>query len=753
MKLIRLAAALAALGLGACGGGGGGSGGGGGNFTLSSQSVTLTAEIGSPSPNAQTVSMHLTDGGTRYVGAGFAQEPPAWIGVDMTGGGADFDVIISASHAGLSHGTYTTVLTVGTADKNGNVLQTKEITVTLVVRKKFDVTGAPHVSQTTYGMPTPPLEYGVQVDANADDTYTASSNAAWVTVPADSFTGPTTIPATIDISDLGIGTHQATITVTKSSAPLRSDTTTVTVTILAPQLSVSKASLLLGGADGLDPTPQSLGFSVNTSTAAHPWTATLQTADGGSWLLADSTSGEVSATAQQLSIDADRLAVPGGTYTGSVKIDVDVRGHALTATIPVTLNKEAERLYVSSDGIAFTQLPSRELLTRDVTVTSTLGRTDVPWTASSDQDWLEVTPSGVTGDTLTLTANPTALAVDAGYVANVTVVSSDPIIENVQVIRVGLWLGSTDPAVLTPGTFVENTMSPVEPLVYAHNGADLISVFNIYTGALVTSFPAGTAAPDSLGISSDGATLFVSEVETGKTYALDAGDGTILDSYLPPDTSLEGNGWIHYARPYALPTLFLGSGRIVDVASGEYLPAAFQSYLTSMAIAPDGRYALLGTGYGGYRLQISRSALSGKSIVLHTHEGFTLDYSTNDLVISPDGTRMLGAAGGSSAFEMLDAGSLEFIQYLYGTVYTNNVEVAWNGAFVGGSQAYYEPVDLRFYDATGGVLGTGRCAGTTYTYLARDSVRISGDGFRVSCVAGDQVFAGNPLYVRDLPTP
>src|SRR5262249_27142984 len=154
--------------------------------------------------------------------------------------------------------------------------------------------------------------------------------------------------------------------------------------------------------------------------------------------------------------------------------------------------------------------PARSVLTRKVKIFSSTGRTDTPWSASSDQSWLAVTASGTTGGTITLTANPSGLAQNQVHFATVSVSSADPLVENQASIRVGIYVNSAAP---TDGSLtlalLNMVASPVEPLVFAHNGGTTITAYNVYTRAVVRTLNTVVADAGSMVMSGDGRYLFI----------------------------------------------------------------------------------------------------------------------------------------------------------------------------------------------------------------------------------------------------
>lgn len=116
-----------------CGGGGGSSG-----LTLSRQSLDISAQQGMAAPTG-SIDLTLTDPKAAYVGAAYAagQAQPAWIGLSISHVDAThFRLDVSILNTSMPIGTYATTFLVGTADANGNVLESHAVTVTLRVQTR-----------------------------------------------------------------------------------------------------------------------------------------------------------------------------------------------------------------------------------------------------------------------------------------------------------------------------------------------------------------------------------------------------------------------------------------------------------------------------------------------------------------------------------------------------------------------------------------------------------------------------------------
>ncbi len=142
--------------------------------------------------------------------------------------------------------------------------------------------------------------------------------------------------------------------------------------------------------------------------------------------------------------------VGSGTHTATIRVRAclnssdcssgELAGSPASINVSYTVGvfTHRHRLVASTPGVAFASMPGRSTLTRTLTVTDTLGHPS-SWAASSDQPWLQVTPSGAAGGNLVLTANPAGLAADQIHYATVTIGSSESAVSLQDHVRVGFW--------------------------------------------------------------------------------------------------------------------------------------------------------------------------------------------------------------------------------------------------------------------------------------------------------------------------
>ncbi|MGH8181884.1 MAG: BACON domain-containing protein, partial [Steroidobacteraceae bacterium] len=399
---------------------------------------------------------------------------------------------------------------VGTTDSAGNVLQYQPVTVTYNVLVAVAISSQPYSGTFVYGGSNTTGTASVAVAADGLQ-WRSTSDSPWLTVPTGTQTGTGSVQAAIDVASLTPGTYQGHVTITDVADSTNTATVAFSVTIQAPTISATQTSVVLGGADGLSTaTPQSITFSLSTDTVMHPFAITMQTLSGGNWLTSNITTGSVNAAGTTIQVSGERTGLVGGTYLARVQIAATVGSITVTGEIPVTFNVEANRIVVGASGVGFSSSPAGSVLTRAVTVFDSLGRTDVPWQATSDESWLTVTPSGVTGGALTLTASPSGLPTDTTQFATVTVSSSDTSVENTETIRVGIYVSSAAPTDLSQSV-AEQTLaaSPVEPIVFVANAAMDVTGYNVYTGAIDRTFAGVATQAGPMVVSGDGQYLFV----------------------------------------------------------------------------------------------------------------------------------------------------------------------------------------------------------------------------------------------------
>ena len=162
-------------------------------------------------------------------------------------------------------------------------------------------------------------------------TWSASDNAAWLTVSPASGIGNGSATLTVTTGTLTAGTYNGTVTVSATGAP--SVTVPVTFTIatapVPPAIGVSPTSFSFSAAPSATPATQTLSIS-NTGGGTLTWSAS----DNAPWLTLNRVSGTGNNVVTVTAMGNSTV----GTYSGSITLSAV---GASSVTVPVTLTVTA----------------------------------------------------------------------------------------------------------------------------------------------------------------------------------------------------------------------------------------------------------------------------------------------------------------------------------------------------------------------------------------------------------------------------
>jgi hypothetical protein len=408
----------------------------------------------------------------------------------------------------------------------------------------------------------------------------------------------------------------------------------------------------------------------------------------------------------------------------------------------------------NSTGVGLASFPGRSALTRTIGITDTLNH-QVAWTASADQGWLNVTSAGVTPGNLVITANPSGLASDTQYFANVTVTSGESGQTHSEVIRVGLWVGSQAPAspIIVDTPYEDVIADPLRPLIYAHTGQTSLYVHDVYTGALVATIPIGKRLGD-MAVSGDGSRLFIGDHDSQGSSDITPVD--LATRAVGTSWGLPRSGYLAHlelTRIDGAEVMLTGSGYIYNVATRALVGRFgddFGRYNDTVAASRDGHaVCTLNRGLSPNTLRCYTVEFTdeGEDVAIFHLVGSSSPGSNGqDLAFSLDGTRVYAASGAPYVFASMPFHSPNSITYLPGTAYPTNVEIAPDGRLFAGAGDWYGPIDLWIYRPDGTEQAQMRVAGTQQD-LEDDTLKLSGDGLRF--VALDE----RTLRIFDTPPP
>lgn len=635
----------------------------------------VTAHAGGTGPADVQVSLVAPPGNWT------ASTTAAWLQILNGAGNGPGAFTVRYATAQLAPGTYLDKATVRSHDG-----QAVDVHFSLnVLPTQFSITaGAVHFTAVN-GAPIAPQQLQFELGGSVGTSWNAVTDAGWLTLTPNAGTTPGRIALQADPSRgrLASGVHQATL---RLSSPGATDQVLQsTLTLLPPSLTVSSPVVTLGGPMGRDLSPAALTLSLNTGANAWPWTLGTRP----SWLASTATAGTVGQSGATLELTAGAAAVPGSA-TGVTTLTATVNGDTVTTPITVNLNRDKRRLLPSEWGVGFATTPIGTTLTRTLKVRDNFGAA-IPWRARASHDWLQVTPTGTTGDSaaITLTVDPARVPADALSLATVTLDTSTPGVE-AAVIQVGMWKDTTSTATQTrlPTTYSNVIADRIRPYVYAHNGATSIDVLNAYTVTRIATIPNVAAVLGNMAVSPDGTRLYALDTANRNMAVVDLLAGTHIATW-PLKNPVYPTTPILAMRTNGKEIVLTGDGSAY--ADGQ--PLAHDAFGgMTLGASADGRQLMV-NGYsfspatlGSF--QVDYSEVGGGTLslgrILHRVD-VNGGSNTTDIAFAANGIDAYIASGSPYHCYRVNAATFELIGNLPGgNAYPNNVEVTSDGRVICG---------------------------------------------------------------------
>ena len=529
-----------------------------------------------------------------------------WVSLNPASGTSPQEVSLQLDSAALPIGANLATITI---QDDADPQNTLTVDLTVDVRApQIDVFRPSLVFSGTNGAFLFDQDVRLTIENEQPVTWTATPSEPWIVTQIFGSTGRDTMEVSIDAetANLASGTYNGEIVVSTTYAgAMISETIPVELTLTPATVNVLTPSLDFQGALPTDFVAQDLEFLLSVPRE-FPWQVDFSYDDGSDWLQASPGSGMTSGI-DSTGINVASAGLTEDSYTGTVNLTVNVNADVITASVPVTVTLEPHRLSVVDNGVALVDAPGISKLSHSVTVSDNRV-ISVPWTASSDQAWLSVTPSGTTGGELVLTADPAGLAPETIHYATVTIESTAPSITNSgeETIRVGFYVTAIAPIAEASADVFEAWMAttglvadPIRPYVYVTDGLTDISVYNVYSGALVDTISNAGGSLRFMTVSTDGSTL----------YALDHADNSIVTVDLDANPLTANAPWtdpawdcncsldrievdLHYTRINGQEVLIGADKDIIDANTGVSLyRTSFSSFLEfdqPMAISGNG---------------------------------------------------------------------------------------------------------------------------------------------------------------------
>ncbi len=399
----------------------------------------------------------------------------------------------------------------------------------------------------------------------------------------------------------------------------------------------------------------------------------------------------------------------------------------------------APTVYVPDQGVALSKFPSKSNLVKTIKVLDYLDIGGIDWNATSSAKWLTVTSSGLSGEYMTLTADPSLLAKDTLHETNIYLVSNYEGVESIEEITVTLWISASDLPEIREfaASYTHATADPVRPYVYLTDETDTIDIFNLYTGNLIDSLTIsnGTGPTSTItehAISNNGKYIFLSDTANNKIVRI------ALDDYSDVMTFDNWARLIEFTRVDGYPVLVTNEGYAIDAITGKKFNTTtpildHANYAISASLFGN-RYCILNSFISPYSidcLNISFSKvdhdISTVSLGDVSHE--SAGYNGKDIALNADGSIAYIAQGNPYEFTKvsIDDTGVNIIGSLPADAYPGSVEIGPDGQLFGSITSYFGPHDIWIYDKNDSLIKMGYVSEEATVVLDR-ALTVSGDG-------------------------
>lgn len=333
-----------------------------------------------------------------------ASKDKGWLSVSPNNGSAPATMTVSMDAHGLAPGTYEGTVTVRASGAEDSV---ENVSVTFVVQRAglIVLPGAIIHGTNVNSNESFNDQLSISNSGNGVLVWTASKSKSWITLGAVAGTGSGTVPVTINSTGLAKGTYTDEIVITAPGAEGSPARVEVTLNVFEPGLSVTPG-VVRDSANVGTVTPLTTTLAVgNSGGGTITWTATKSRP----WVSLSATAGSAPPPSN-LVVTLDPAGLPTGIYRDTIVFSSPQATND-PVKVPVQLDVVRPVLSVSpaaiSDAVLFGDPTKQE---HSLAITNS-GRGEFSWSATKDADWIELSaPSGIDGDTITVTLDPAGMA-------------------------------------------------------------------------------------------------------------------------------------------------------------------------------------------------------------------------------------------------------------------------------------------------------------------------------------------------------
>jgi hypothetical protein len=280
--------------------------------TASGTLAVAPASLSFAAPSAAlTQTITISNAGTGTLAWTASVDQP-WVSLDATLGTSPAAISVKVNPAGLAPGTYQANVRVVSPDAVNSPLL---IPVTLSVRAPAVLTLSAQTITLDALAGSIPQPQVVQVTNSGGGTltWTAESNARWLTLDPPSGSAPGATILNLNTVGMQYGIYQATVTFSSPEAVNSPQTVSLTVRILrAPQIGLARSALDIVALPGRDPDPVTVPISNATGTLV-AWSAS----SSQPWLLVTPYGWAPGSAVIQVSSHD----LPPGKYEGEIVFD------------------------------------------------------------------------------------------------------------------------------------------------------------------------------------------------------------------------------------------------------------------------------------------------------------------------------------------------------------------------------------------------------------------------------------------------
>jgi hypothetical protein len=247
-----------------------------GAYTLSPSSLSYSANYHGANPAPQTVQLASTGGTLAWTAASTA----SWLSVSPTNGVSPASLQVSVNSSTLSGGTYTGTIRVVSF---GAVTTTQNISVTLtVVTPPPSIVVSPgSLGFTATSQSTPPAQtLNIMNGGFGSFSWTASTDAAWLSASPASGTAPGTSSIGVNASGLATGSYTGHVIITASGIANSPLSVPVTLEVFAQDLAETFTDLGTGWI--ISPMGNASGWSVSNGIYKYNGSGLSQSCAGNS---------------------------------------------------------------------------------------------------------------------------------------------------------------------------------------------------------------------------------------------------------------------------------------------------------------------------------------------------------------------------------------------------------------------------------------------------------------------------------------